>query len=371
METANIVIIGGGIVGLAVASHISKNNESVYVFEKNKMLGQDSSSHNSGVIHSGIHYPKGSLKASLSVRGNSMIYDICKKYGIQHKRLGKLTVANGDVEIKEIEKMMKTGEDNGIQGLKILERNEIKAMEQNVEAEMALFTPTTGIVEPFELLNFFYAQCKINGAIVATETEVTSLEKKEGGYEIRGVSAGEKFTVLAKTVINCAGLYSDRIAEMVGLDVDRLGYRLRYYKGDYFRVMGNAPVQMLIYPVPSGAGLGIHLTPDLSGSVRLGPNAYHVNRIDYRVESKEKDFRESVRRFLPIIDKYSINEDSSGIRPKLAGSESSFKDFVIKHESDNGFFGFIDLIGIESPGLTASPAIGDFVSELYENEIRT
>lgn len=370
METANIVIIGAGIVGLAIAVHLSERNEAVYVFEKNKRFGQETSSHNSGVIHSGIHYPKDSLKAKLCVKGNIMLYEMCEKYKIPYKKLGKLTVAIEEEEIEELNKLMKMGEDNGVEDLKFLDREEVKRLEPNVEVEKALYSPSTGIVEPDELMNHFYAQIRNNRAIVATETEVTDMRKTDFGYELSGISVGEKFTVTAKTVINCAGLYSDRIAMMIGLDIDKLGYRLHYCKGDYFRIAGKPPVKMLIYPVPKGPGLGIHLTPDLSGAVRLGPNAYYVNNIDYNVESNEKEFREDIKRFLPRIIEYSIQIDSAGIRPKLQGPEDSFRDFVIKHEADKDLFGFIDLIGIESPGLTAAPAIGDFVSEIYENEIK-
>ncbi len=370
METANIVIIGAGIVGLAVAAQLSKSNESIYVFEKNKRWGQEISSRNSGVIHSGIHYPKDTLKATLSVKGNSMIYDICEKYKIPYKKLGKLTVAIGEEEIEELEHLMKMGESNGVEGLKFLDGDEVMKLEPNIKVEKALYSPSTGIIEPDDLMNHFYTQVINNQAIVATDTEVKSLKKTDYGYELSGISVGEKFKIQAKTVINCGGLYSDKIAEMVGLDIDKLGYRLHYCKGDYFRISGKPPVKMLVYPVPGGHGLGIHLTPDLSGSVKLGPNAYYVNKIDYTVESSLEEFRESIRRVLPAIDEYDIQIDSSGIRPKLEGPEESFRDFVIKHEADKDLYGFINLIGIESPGLTAAPAIGNFVSEIYETEIK-
>jgi L-2-hydroxyglutarate oxidase LhgO len=209
-----------------------------------------------------------------------------------------------------------------------------------------------------------------NRAIVAMETEVTSIRKTDFGYELSGTSVGEKFTVTAKTVMNCAGLYSDKIAAMIGLGIDKLGYRIHYCKGDYFRVAGKSPVKMLVYPVPKGAGLGIHLTPDLGGSVRLGPNAYYVDNISYGVESNEKEFREDVERFLPLIRGCQIQVDSAGVRPKLQGPKDSFRDFVIRHEADRGLPGFVNLVGIESPGLTAAPAIAEFVSEIYENEIK-
>jgi L-2-hydroxyglutarate oxidase LhgO len=370
MEKTNIVIIGAGVVGLAVAAKLSERNEGVFVFEKNARFGQETSSHNSGVIHSGIHYPKNSLKAKLCVEGNSMLYELCEKYKIPYKKLGKLTVAIEEEEIEELEQLMRQGEANGVEGLRFLDREDVKKMEPSVEVEKALYSPTTGIVEPDELMSYFYARTQKNNVVFAMETEVASIQKVTDGYELGGVSVGEKFTVTARTVVNCAGLYSDKVAAMLRLDVDRLGYRLHYAKGDYFRVSGKPPVKMLVYPVPKGAGLGIHLTPDLAGMIRLGPNAYYVDKIDYEVESNEKEFREDVRRFLPIIDKYQIQIDSAGVRPKLQGPNDGFKDFVVRHEADKGLFGFINLVGIESPGLTAAPAIGEFVSEIYENEIR-
>jgi len=370
MESANIAIIGAGVVGLAVAAKVSERNESVYIFEKNPKFGQETSSHNSGVIHSGIHYPKDSLKAKLCVKGNTMLYELCEKYRVPYKKLGKLTVAVEEKEIDELEKLMQQGQDNEVEGLEFLEREEVKKLEPNVEVEKALLSPSTGIVEPDELMNHFYAQARKNNAVLATETEVTGLKKTHGGYEVSGISVGEKFTVTAKTVVNCAGLYSDKIAALVGLDIDRLGYRLHPCKGDYFRLTGKPPVKMLVYPIPKGAGLGIHLSPDLGGSIRLGPNSYYIDKIDYQVESSEKEFREDVERFLPLIRERQIQVDSAGIRPKLQGPKDPFRDFVIRHEADKGLFGLINLIGIESPGLTAAPAIGEFVSEIYENEIK-
>ncbi len=370
MESANVVIIGAGVVGLAVAASVSENSDGVYVFEKNARYGQETSSHNSAVIHSGIHYPNNSLKAKLCVKGNTMLYALCEKYQIPFKRLGKLTVAIGEEEVDELGKLMRMGTDNGVEGLKFLDGEDVRKLEPNVEVEKALLSPSTGIVEPDELMNHFHTRMRKNNAVLATETELQSLKKVDNGYEVGGVSMGEKFHVTAKTVVNCAGLYSDRVAGIAGLNVDKIGYRLYPCKGDYFRVAGKPLVKMLVYPVPKGPGLGIHLTPDLGGSIRLGPNAYYVDKIDYTVESNEKEFREDVTRFVPKIREYQIHEDSSGIRPKLEGPQDGFKDFVIRHEADRGLFGFINLVGIESPGLTAAPAIGELVAEMIETEIK-
>jgi len=370
MEEMNIAIIGAGVVGLATAAKISERNESVYVLEKNARYGQETSTHNSGVIHSGIHYPCNSLKAKLCVKGNSMIYEVCEKYKVPYRKLGKLTVAVENEEIAELERLMKAGEENGVEGLRILNKEDVRKLEPSVEVERALYSPSTGIVEPDELMNHFYAQALNNGAVLATKTEVKALKKVDDGYEIAGVSVGEKFNFRTKTVVNCAGLFSDEIAQMVGIDVDRSNYRQHYCKGDYFRVVGKVPVKMLVYPVPKGPGLGIHLTPDLAGTIRLGPNAYYVKNVDYRVESSGEEFREDVRRFLPCISGYQLVPDFAGIRPKLQGPGEGFRDFVIKHETGRNLFGFINLVGIESPGLTCAPAIGEYVTEMYENEIK-
>ncbi|MGD0979732.1 MAG: NAD(P)/FAD-dependent oxidoreductase [Candidatus Bathyarchaeia archaeon] len=369
MEKAKIVVIGAGIVGLAVAARLSEKNQDVYVLEKNKRFGQETSGHNSGVIHSGIHYPPKSLKAELCVRGNRMLYDICEKYEVPHKKLGKLTVAIEDEEIDELEKLMRQGEANGVEELKMLEKEEVKRLEPNVEVEKALYSPSTGIVEPDELMIHFYAEVQKHNALFVPMTEVTSIKKMGDDYEIGGVSIDEKFTIRAEAVINCAGLNSDRVASMTGLNIDQLDYRLHLCKGDYFRLSGKPLVKMPVYPVPKGPGLGVHLTPDMAGGVRLGPNAYYVNDVSYEVESSEKEFREDVKRFLPSIVEREIRADSAGVRPKLQGPGEGFRDFVIRHEADRGLFGFINLVGIESPGLTASPVIAELVSRVYDEEV--
>jgi L-2-hydroxyglutarate oxidase LhgO len=369
MEKAGIIVIGAGVVGLAIAARISENNQGIYILEKDARLGQETSTHNSGVIHSGIHYPPNSLKAQLCVKGNQMTYEICEKHSVANKKLGKLTVAIKDEEIAELEKLMRQGEANGVENLKMLEKEEVKKLEPNVVVERALFSPSTGIVEPDDLMNYFYAKAQKNGTVLVPNTEVRSIRKVNDEYEISGTSGNEAFSIRATTVINCAGLYSDKVASMTGLDTDRLGYRLHYCKGDYFRLSGSPPVKMLVYPVPKGPGLGIHLTPDMAGTVRLGPNAYYVNHIDYEVESNEKEFREDVSRFLRSIANRQIQVDSAGVRPKLQGPNDGFRDFVIRHEKDRNLFGFVNLIGIESPGLTAAPAIAEFVSAIYEEDI--
>lgn len=369
MEEANIVVIGGGVIGLSVAAQLSKTNEGVYVLEKNRRIAQESSSHNSGVIHSGIHYPHGTLKAELCTRGNTELYRLCRDQNIPCKRLGKLTVAVSEEEIPDLDRLVKNGEENGVKGMSIIDKQGIKKMEPNIVGEMAIYTESTGIVEPDELSNYFMSVLKNNNGTVVTDTEVTGIEDRGNIYLLRGSSAGKKFNFYSRTVVNSGGLNSDQIASFVGLDVDRLGYRLTYKKGDYYRIKGDPPVKMLVYPVPQGNWLGIHMTPDMAGSVKLGPNSYYVDEIDYSVESNSDQFMEEVRRLMPAVAGIEIQPDSAGIRPALAAHGSSFPDFIIKHEREHGHYGFINLIGMDSPGLTASPAIGEYVAQIYENEI--
>ena len=369
MESASIIIIGGGIVGLSIAASLSEDNHGVLVLEKNRTLGQESSSHNSGVIHSGIYYPPATLKATLCRKGNEMIYDICNGQKIPCKKLGKFIVATSENDLRELDRLMNNGRKNGLDDLLMLDGSDVISMEPNVTALRAIFSPSTGIIEPDDLLTYFMSKAVNNGATIVTETTVTRIVQKASGYLVSGRSSGHAFSIMAGTVINSAGLYSDRIAEMAGLDIDSLGYRLHPCKGDYFRLSGAPPVKSLIYPVPSGPGLGIHLTHDMAGSINLGPNAYYSDQADYRVGSDPEAFKEDVRKFLPLVSERGLLVDSSGIRPKLDGPGEGFRDFIIRHEADRGLPGFIDLIGIESPGLTASPAIGEYVSKLYETEI--
>jgi L-2-hydroxyglutarate oxidase LhgO len=298
-----------------------------------------------------------------------MIYETCKKYKLPYKKLGKLTVAITDEEIAELEKLMKQGVDNGVEGLEFLDGEAVKSLEPNIHVERALYSPSTGIIEPDELMAHFYAEASRNSVVLSTSTEVTSLRKIKDAYEIGGISQGERFTIRAQVIINCAGLQADKVAGMLGIDLVKHGYMQHPCKGDYFRAVGKPPVKMLVYPVPEGPGLGIHLTPDLGGIVRLGPNAYYVNNIDYEVGSKEKEFSEDVAKFMPSIKNYELVPDFAGVRPKLQGPGDGFRDFVIRNEADKGFPGFINLMGIESPGLTSAQAIGDLVSDVYQNEI--
>jgi L-2-hydroxyglutarate oxidase LhgO len=372
---SDITIIGAGVVGLAIASQVAGRHKAVYVLEKNERFGQETSSRHSGVIHSGIYYPYDSLKAKLCVEGNHLLYELCRKHGIGYRRLGKLIVATSDEEAKQLEELQQRGQGNGAEGLKIISRRELKKLEPNVEGVAALLSPSTGIVDSHALMGFFAARAKEDGAEIAFRKNVVSIEKLPDSYKIMvEENDRDKFSFHTRMLINCAGLQCDKIAELGGIDIVKAGYKLHYCKGEYFTV-GNGKselVKRLIYPVPEvkGTGLGIHVTLDLEGRMLLGPSTQYVDSIDYGVDSRHKDsFYDSAKKILPFIEYEDLEPEMAGIRPKLQGPGEEVRDFVIRDEADQGLPGFIDLIGIESPGLTASPAIARYVAGLVRNMI--
>lgn len=374
MEQVEITIIGAGVVGLAIAERLSASYKNIFVIEKEQSFGGGTSSRNSEVIHAGIYYPKDSLKAKCCVEGNQLLYEICPKNKIHFKKLGKLIIANNQQETRQIEQLYKQGSANGVVNLEIIDSLAIKKLEPNIEGISALYSPETGIIDSHKLMEYFYTKAKQNGVCFVYNTKVKGIEKKNNSYKIETEDTSkEQFNFTSRIIINSAGLYSDLIAHLAGLDMKKLKYDLKFCKGDYFRLSSNKSrfIERLVYPVPnqSEGGLGIHLTPDISGEVRLGPDAQYLkeNIEGYSVDkNKQKDFCESVRKFAPFINLDDIYPDTSGIRPKLQGLNDGFRDFVIKEESENGFPGFVNLIGIESPGLTASPSIAKYVEEILK-----
>ena len=366
MEEIEIAIIGAGVVGLAIAAEVAKGRE-VYVLEKNETFGQETSSRTSEVIHAGIYYPLGSLKAKLCVAGNAMLYELCEEHGIGYKKLGKLVVATEDEEIKELEGLLENGQKNGI-SLEFLSKGEVRKLEPKVSAVAAIFSPSTGIVDSYGLMKYFLGVAKDNNAKIVYKAKVVGIEKLTDKYKVTVEDTAGNFSFLTRVLINSAGLNSDRIAEVAGIDIAKAGYQLHYCKGEYFST-SQAVTKRLIYPVPkpNEGGLGIHIIPDLQGRIRLGPNAQYVDKIDYKVDEKwKREFYDSAKKLLPFIEYDDLEPDFAGIRPKLQGPGEDFRDFVIRHEHDKGLEGFINLIGIESPGLTASPAIAKYVRSIVD-----
>jgi L-2-hydroxyglutarate oxidase LhgO len=363
MEKVDITIIGAGVIGLALAAEIARPDLSVFVLEKNHTHGGGISSRNSEVIHGGMYYQEDSLKASLCVAGNKMLYDLAAKNNIPHRRTGKLIVAVKPEEIDELERLHANGRRNGVTSTSIISKKQIAKMEPNVHALTALYSPDTGIISAHDLMNYFLAEALNKKAEIVYRTKVERIEKEPGCYRIfTHNEKGESFEFSSAIVINAAGLESDTIANMMGNN-----YQLHYCKGDYCSISGVKPgiVQRLIYPVPEKrqTGLGVHLTLDLNGRLKLGPDTTYIDRReDYKVEpEKAALFYHSARKFLPFLKEENVSPDMSGIRAKLQGPNDDFRDFIIQEDAP----GFINLVGIESPGLTASPAIARYVKEKY------
>lgn len=370
----DITIVGAGVVGLAIASQVANEDRDIYVLEKNETFGQEASSRNSEVIHAGIYYPKDSLKAKMCLEGNTLLYDLCQKHGIGYKRIEKIIVATNDAEAEELQKLYNRGKDNGVE-LEMLSLRKMRQLEPNMTGVSAFLSPSTGIIDSQALMRYFLGKARDNGAQIAYRTKVIGIDKISGGYKVRVKDSQGSFSFITKVLINCAGLHSDEVAGMIGIDVDEAGYKLHWCKGEYFSVGNgkNKLVSRLIYPLPKAGegGTGIHVTLDLNGRMRLGPNAYYVDEIDYSVDSlQRKAFYESAVRFLPFIEYDDLEPEMAGIRAKLQAEGEDFMDFVINHECDKGLPGFINLIGIDSPGLTSAPAIARYVSTLLEEILR-
>ena len=370
MEQLDIVIIGAGAVGLAIAAEIAQPDREIYILEKETNYGQATSSRNSEVIHAGIYYPKGSLKAELCVKANPVIYEICQKHNIPHSRIGKIIIANGEEEIKQLEGIIAKATECGARDLGLIDADQVHELEPHVKADAAILSPTTGIMDAHGLMDHYHreARRKSGGDPLVLDTEVTNIKQKGDGYRVEMLSGGESFSVESRMVINSAGLHADSVAEMAGIDIDDADYMIHWCKGDYFSLTGKSPAKMLVYPPPplDAASLGIHTVPDLTGRLKFGPSAYYVNEITYNVEGSRDMFWEDIVKYLPDIKKEDLHPDMSGIRAKLQVPGDPVRDFIIKHEEDKGYPGLINLIGIESPGLTSSPAIAEMVGKMVK-----
>jgi L-2-hydroxyglutarate oxidase LhgO len=368
LDKVDIVVVGAGAVGLAIGAALVDKNKELYILEKEETYGQGTSSRNSEVIHAGIYYPSGSLKAELCVKANPMIYEICEKNKVPYKNTGKLIVANGEAEVKLLEGIIKHATSIGARDLEMIDKDRIHELEPNVKADMAILSPSTGIMDAHGLMDHFHREARLKAGSdpVVLDTEVTGIKQVKDSYVVKMVSGGEPFEIESRVVINSAGLYADKVAEMAGIDIDKAGYRIHWCKGEYFSLTGKPPAQMLIYPPPpqDAASLGIHSVPDLTGRLKFGPNAFYVDKIDYSVESEKEPFWRDVVKYFPTVKLEDLHPDMSGIRAKLQGPGDPVRDFVIRHEEDKGLPGFINLIGIESPGLTSSPAIAEMVEAM-------
>ena len=361
VEKVAAVVVGAGVVGLAVARKLALSGLEVVLLDAASAIGTETSSHNSGVIHAGIYYPRNSLKARLCVRGKELLYAYCEQRKIPHRRTGKLIVATSEAQQAALEALARQGKENGVGDLEFLSADEVTRIEPNVTAVSALYSPSTGIVDSGALMLSYLGDLESAGGILALNAPVEGVEILNKGFRANVGGAGAML-LDTELLVNSTGLHmAETLANIEGLS-DRCIPQLYYAKGNYFSLSGPAPFSHLVYPVPEVAGLGIHATLDLAGQVRFGPDVEWVDRPDYQVSSNRlEDFYGAITSYFPAIERSRLTPDYAGIRPKLSPPNEAPSDFLIQGEDTHGIAGMINLMGIESPGLTASLAIAEEV----------
>jgi len=363
MDHCEIAVIGAGVVGLAIARALAVAGREVVILEQENRFGCHTSSRNSEVIHAGLYYPTGSLKARLCVEGSRRLYDYCRTHRIDHRRCGKLVVGVGAAQRQKIDSIATQAAINGVEGVQILQAEELRRLEPDVSAEIGLLSPATGIVDSHGLMLSLLGEAAEHGAVIAYNSRVTDAAIEDG----RAVLAlnGEAPGLSARLVVNAAGLTAPGVARAMRGFPSEFVPRTWLARGSYFTLAGKAPFRHLIYPVPFEGGLGIHLTLDLAGQARFGPDVEWIDEIDYRIDASRAElFYDSIRTYWPGLKQGSLAPAFTGIRPKLYGPGMASADFRIDGPSDHGVATVINLFGIESPGLTSSLAIADHVRDM-------
>jgi len=357
-ERLDCVIVGAGAVGLAIARSLALAGREVVVLETETQIGMHASSRNSEVIHAGLYYPEDSLKARLCVRGKEMLYSYCEEHHVSHRRIGKLVVAPSDSDLDKLIGIKSQAAKNGVTDLQFLSADEVHGLEQEVSCAGGLLSPSSGIVDSHELMTALVAEIEERGGTVVLNSEVTNLKVLNQGLGFE--SAGEAFE--CETLVNSAGLWAQEL--VANIDRASRGAPIRHLaKGHYFALQGKSPFKHLVYPLPFDGGLGIHATNDLSGAARFGPDVTWIDSIDYSFdESRKSDFVEAIKSYYPALNEHKLAPAYTGIRPKLAGKGAQFTDFNIQFEADHCVPGLVTLYGIESPGLTACLAIGEYIT---------
>lgn len=365
MDQVDCVVIGAGVVGLAVARELAQAGLEVVILEADRAIGMATSSRNSEVIHAGIYYPPGSLKARLCVQGRGLLYDYCQTRGVGHLRCGKLIVAADATQLGALEALHANAAACGVSDLCWLEYRDIIALEPQIRAHAALLSTSTGIVDSHALMLSLLGDAELHGAVLACNTRVVRGVAAAGAIELEVLSGGQSSWLRAPRVINSAGLHAVNVAQSIqGLDPSRLPPRY-LAKGSYFSCTARGGFSHLVYPVPEPGGLGVHLTLDLGGQIRFGPDVNWVDGIDYTVCANDAGrFEDAIRRYWPSLPDGALQPSYAGIRPKISGPGQPAADFRIDGPTAHGITGLVNLFGIESPGLTASLAIATMVAGL-------
>ncbi len=363
-ESVDCVVIGAGVVGLAVARALALAGREVIVVEAAEGIGTETSSRNSEVIHAGIYYPKGSLMARTCVEGRRKLYAYCAEHGVPHLNCGKLIVATNEAESEKLIEIKGRAEANGVEGMRLLSAAEARAMEPNLHCTAALLSPRTGIVDSHSYMLALQGDAEGRGAMFAFHSPVKSGRVVEGGVDLE-VGGTEPMNLRCRLVVNSAGLHAPGLAKKIaGLPSDRIPPAY-YAKGNYFTLAGRSPFSRLIYPVPVPGGLGVHITVDMGGQAKFGPDVEWIDDIDYTVDPHRADkFYAAVRRYWPGLRDGALQPGYAGIRPKIVPQGTPAQDFMIQGPADHGVAGLINLFGIESPGLTASLALAERVRDI-------
>ncbi len=367
-EHVQTVVIGAGVVGLAVARAMALSGREVIILESEDAIGTGTSARNSEVIHGGMYYAKASNKARLCVKGKHLLYDYCQSHGVDHKRIGKLIVATSDEEVPALEDILRRGIVNGVNDLRYVEQDELTQLEPNVRAVRALMSPSTGLVDSHGLMLALQGDAEAHGAMIALSSPVTGVRIEEDKKVLR-VGGAAPMELSCRELINSAGLRALSLAAVIeGLAEEYVPPQPRLLaKGNYFILTGKSPFSRLVYPVPFGGGLGIHSTLDLGGQTKFGPDAQWVENPDYEVDPGRADFfYGSVRRYWPGLPDGALSPGYVGIRPKIRGPEAGkdADDFLIQGPADHNVPGLVNLLGIESPGLTSCLAIAEDVETI-------
>jgi L-2-hydroxyglutarate oxidase LhgO len=362
METADCVIIGAGVVGLAVARAMARKGREVLILEAESAFGSITSARNSEVIHAGIYYPHGTLKERLCVEGRDKLYAFCHAYSVTYKRTTKLVFAANEAEVAPLKKLQAHAADSGVY-MTFLNATEAQRLEPQLHCAGALLSPLTGIVDSHGFMLAILGDAEAHGAVIAYNSPVIGGETA-GDHVIIHAGGESPLSLKCKTVINCAGLGAQPVSRSIkGAAASNIPPQ-HFAKGNYFYLSGKAPFSRLIYPLPGNHSLGLHYTLDLAGQGRFGPDVEWVESINYDVdESREASFYMAIRKYWPDLPDGALRPGYSGIRPKIQAKGEPTKDFMIQFPAETGVNGFVALYGIESPGLTSSLAIADYVAD--------
>jgi len=366
MDSVDCVVVGAGVVGLAVARRLARAGREVVVLEAAEGIGTVTSSRNSEVIHAGIYYKAGSLMARLCVSGKRLLYRYCEEHGVPYRNCGKLIVATNANETERLQGIRAHAEANGVEGMQLLSARDARALEPELACEAALLSSSTGILDSHAFMLSLRGEVEDAGGAFAFHTPLLRAHARSGLIEL-DVGGEQPMSLVCRLLINAAGLSAPAVARAIEGMPEPLVPPAYFAKGNYFSCSARAPFTRLIYPVPEPGGLGVHLTLDMAGQARFGPDVEWIDRIDYSVDpARAKCFYPAIRKYWPALPDGALMPSYSGIRPKIVPPEVASQDFMVQGPRDHGVSGLINLFGIESPGLTSSLAIADYVGDLLE-----